>query len=478
VVLECAVRGAGTLESMRWLDQPPRHAWDAAVSVLRSIGLVDAAGLGTESGRRAAALGTDPRSGAAMLAAGTQPSSLHVAALAAAAMTERESTDADGDFISSLERVLAGAGRDGYSDARSSRILEEADRLIARVTGSGHTRHNPSIFNPAAAASGIAVVGDIMARGFPDRLARRLPDGSWEFSSGRRATASFAPPRAKWLLAVDVDAGDPLGRIRSSAPVESAAAKSALLPGAVSVLEVEWRGLWAAAWVRTKAGTMTIGERRLDRVPLDSLAAAFSFRLHTEGLDWLPWSDDSRSIVDRARYIAARSFVATRIGDPALSPEALSDVTLLESIASASAEWLSPTGAVMDGNGMEALLESVLGRELVTAIERAAPAFVTTPGGRRRRPTYPAAGPARLAARIQEFFGMARSPLACGEPMTLELLSPADRPLQVTNDLTSFWNTTYPVIRAELARRYPKHYWPLDPLIAEPTRGPRPKPHA
>jgi ATP-dependent helicase HrpB len=73
---------------------------------------------------------------------------------------------------------------------------------------------------------------------------------------------------------------------------------------------------------------------------------------------------------------------------------------------------------------------------------------------------------------------MAKSPLACGEPMTLELLSPADRPLQVTNDLASFWNTTYPAIRAELARRYPKHYWPIDPLVAKPTRGPHPKPNA
>lgn len=483
VVLECAIRGAATMESVHWLDSPPRHAWDAAVSVLRSIGLVDESGLGTEAGRRAAKLGTDPRSAAALIAAGTEPEKLHVAALAAAAMSERESPDANSDFISSLERVLAGAGSSGYGDPRSNRILEEANRLVSRVTGSGSGHHSKHAFNPAAAASGITAVGDIMAPGFPDRLARRLADGSWEFSSGRRAKAGFAPPRTEWLLAVDVDAGDPLGRIRSGAPVEAGAAKAALLPGAVSVLEVEWRGLSAAAWVRTKAGTMKLRERRLDQVPPDSLSASFSSKLRAEGLPWLPWSDDARALIDRARFVATRSGVAAvsgadnQIGDRALTPEGLTDAALLDSIAESSADWLSPTGPVIDEKSLEALLESILGREHVTAIDRAAPAYVTTPGGRRRRPTYPVAGPARLAARIQEFFGMARSPQACNEPMTLELLSPADRPLQVTNDLASFWSTTYPAIRADLARRYPRHYWPLDPLIAEPTKGPRPKPH-
>ncbi len=476
VVLECAIRGMGTLDSVRWLDPPPRYAWDAAVSVLRSIGLIDGFGLGTESGRRAAALGADPRAAAALLAAGTEPVKLHTAALAAAAMTERDAPDSDGDFRTGLERILAGAGRAGSGDPRSSRILDEANRLVSRASGSDQRHRGQNAFNPVAAASGIAAVGAVLAPGFPDRLARRVADGTWEFSSGRRARATFAPPRAEWLLAVDVDAGDPLGRIRSSAPVEAAEAKVALLAGAISVLEVEWRGLSAAAWERTKNGTMTLGERRLERVPLASLAAAFCSRLRAEGLTWLPWSDDARSLVDRARFIAARSAVAAKNGVAGLSPETLTDAALIERIAFVAVDWLAPAGAVIDANGLQALLESILGPETVAAVDATAPAFVTTPGGRRRRPVYPAAGPARLAARIQEFFGMAKSPQANGNPMTLELLSPADRPLQVTSDLASFWNTTYPSIRAELARRYPKHYWPLDPLVAEPTRGPRPKP--
>lgn len=478
VVLECAIRGKATLESVCWLDPPPRHAWAAAVTVLRNIGLVDAVGLATESGRRAAALGVDPRSAAALLAAGTEPKKLHVATLAAVVMTEREAPDADSDFISNLERMLAGITRATNEDPRFNRILKEADRLISRVTGSGKGHRKQSTFNPADAASGIASVGDVMAPGFPDRLARRLADDSWEFSSGRRARASYAPPRAEWLLAVDVDAGDPLGRIRSGIPVNAHAARTALLQGAVSTLEVQWRGLSAAAWVRTKAGVITLGERRLDRVPPDDLTAAFSSRLRAEGLDWLPWSDDARALVARGRFFAAQNDTGVRALTPTamVTAEALTDSALLESIAAASTDWLSQIGPVIDAESLEALLKLILGREVVTAIDKAVPAFVTTPGGRLRRPVYPASGPARLAARIQEFFGMAQSPMACGKPMTLELLSPADRPLQVTSDLASFWHTTYPEIRSELARRYPRHYWPLDPLVAEPTRGLRPKP--
>jgi len=468
VVLECAIRGSGSIDAVRWLDAPPRHAWDAAVAVLRNIGLVDDAGRGTETGRRAAAMGTDPRSAAALIAAETDPVRMQVAALAAAALSERDVRDPGGDFRAGLERILAGGGKAG--DPQAARILEEADRLAGTLVEKRPGHRGRGNFDPAAAASGIETVGDALAPGFPDRLARRLDDDTWEFTSGRRARSAFAPPRAEWLLAVDVDAGDPLGRIRLAAVVDARAARAALLAGAVSVVELAWRGLAAAAWARTRAGTMVLGERRLDRVPPDRLEAAFSSKLRAEGLGWLPWNDDARALVDRARFVAANSGL--------LEPSLWSETAILERLAQTPAAWLSATGPVIDEAALVALLGSLLGTQAMAALEAAAPAFVTTPGGRRRRPTYPAAGPARLAARIQEFFGMAEGPRTCGGPMTLELLSPADRPLQVTSDLAGFWRTTYPSIRAEMARRYPKHYWPLDPLVAEATKGHRPRPSA
>jgi ATP-dependent helicase HrpB len=461
VVLECAVRGARSPEGVRWLDPPPRRAWDAASAVLRGIGLVDDSGQATDRGKRAVAIGADPRAAAALLAAGTDAVALHTAALAAAALSERDGQDSDGDFRSGLERALSSAG--------TNRIRDEAGRLVARVVSGVHrgarVGGRRAAFDASAAKAGMESVGDLLAPGFPDRLARRLPDDTWEFPSGRRARSAFAPPRVDWLLAIDADAGDPLGYIRRAAPVGAKAAKAALLPGSATELEVEWRGLAAAAWERTKAGAFTLGERRLEAVPEDMLAAAFSDRLRAEGLGWLPWGEDSRSLIDRARFVAVRGAVQGDWGDAAV----------MDRVAEAARYLLRPKGPVLDEAGLYGLLREAIGGETLSRIDELAPAFVTTPGGRRRRPTYPASGPARLAGRIQEFFGMAQGPSACGEAMTLELASPADRPLQVTSDLASFWRSAYPSIRPEMARRYPRHYWPEDPLVAEATKGQKPR---
>lgn len=471
VALECSVRGSSRIDATRWLDEPPRHMWDAAVETLWRIGLLDEGGRATDAGRTAASLGTEPRAAAALIAAaagGDHIEGMHAAALAAAALTERGDQDDDGDYRSGLERLLAAAGR-GRADDRGARILTEAGRLLSRLPG------RPA-FSAELASRALDAVGELLAPGFPDRLARRLADDSWEFPSGRRARSAYASPRVAWLLALDADAGDPLGYIRRAAPLGDRAAKAAMERGASASVELVWRGLSASAWERRRFGVIALTERRLDRAPRDLLAAGFAERLRAEGLAWLPWSDEARSIVDRARYVAAKGVVAAK-GFVA-TPEDWTDEAVASALAADAADWLSDTGPVIDEAALVAMIASRLGPDGVRALDRAAPPFVETPGGRRRRPTYPEAGPARLAGRIQEFFGMVNGPRTCGEPMTLELLSPADRPLQVTSDLAGFWRNAYPSIRAEMARRYPRHYWPTDPLAAEPTRGPRPRPSA
>lgn len=468
VVLECAIRGVRSPEAIRWLDPPPRYAWNNAATLLESMGLISAVGLGTELGKRAAALGTELRAAAAVLDTGTEPEKMHTVSLAAATMSEPDAPDTDGDFGSSLDQVLASAYGGDFGDRRYERIIVEANRLLRKASDLSGTRGKNVAFDPALAASYIPMVGDLMATRFADRLARRLADGTWEFSSGRRAQATFAPPRAEWLIAFDVDAGNPMGRIRKATPVTPAAAKSALSSRSTPAIEIEWKGLTASAWIRLKNGVFILGEKRSESVPHELLVEAFAKKLRAEGLACLPWSDDSRSLVDRARFAATRKF-------PALSPDEWRDTNLVERIAERAGDWLAPRGTVLEENGFRALIASLLDANTLRLLDEAVPAFVYTPGGRRRRPTYPAEGPARLAGRIQEYFGMAIGPSACGEPMTLEFLSPADRPLQVTSDLAGFWRSTYPSIRPEMARRYPKHYWPLDPLIAEPTKGQKPR---
>ncbi|MFH2115131.1 MAG: helicase-related protein, partial [Spirochaetota bacterium] len=261
LVLECAARGIRSPEDLQWLDPPPLQAWEAGASLLADLGLVDQEI--TAAGRKALSLGVDPRPGAALIlaadsgvAAVASPgkpaniqTTIQATILACAVIGERDPDDfgGDGDFCSRLLRVLDGPGNE-----RTRTILDEAGRLAGRL-GLGR-------FDPALARQAVGRAGDLLSPGFPDRLARLLPDDTLEFRSGRRARAVAELPRSDWILALDVDAGDPLGTIRQGAAVSTEAAIKALTPGAKRETELEWRGLKAAAFERLRAGAFLLAE--------------------------------------------------------------------------------------------------------------------------------------------------------------------------------------------------------------------------
>jgi ATP-dependent helicase HrpB len=531
LVLECAARGIRFPEGLKWLDPPPTNAWEAGASLLADLGLADrppgsrpyspsegqtdstgteygncedrisigtitvagrqGVGAITPAGRQVLSLGVDPRPGAALVRASgaarpaarpedkpaatgvANPAVVQATVLACAVIGERDPDDfgGDGDFCSRLLRVLDGPGNE-----RIRAILAEADRLAGRL-GIGR-------FDPALARREVASAGELLAPGFPDRLARSLPDGTYEFRSGRRARAVAELPRSDWILALDVDAGDPLGTIRQGAAVSAEAAHKALAPGARKETGLEWTGLKAVAFERRRAGAFLLAERRLAAPAREALAEAVRGRLAREGLSWLPWNEASTAFLARLRYaarlgvvdkprVAAISGCAGTAGIP--GEDLWDDPATASLLGETLAPYLSPRGQVLDEAALVHALEAMLEPAALRALNQVAPAFVETPGGRRRRPVYPSTGPARLAMRIQEAFGLRQVPAVCGLPLVVELLSPADRPIQVTTDLASFWENTYPTVRAELKRRYPKHYWPEDPLSAEPTRGLKPR---
>ncbi|HSH13245.1 MAG TPA: ATP-dependent helicase C-terminal domain-containing protein, partial [Desulfurivibrionaceae bacterium] len=274
------------------------------------------------------------------------------------------------------------------------------------------------------------------------------------------------------ILALDVDAGDPLGTIRQGAAVSAEAAAKALTPGSRRATELDWKGLKAAAFERLRAGAFLLAERRLALPDRESLAEAVGERLSREGLSWLPWGEGSTAFLARLRYAVRLGILGPGVRDDTSSWD---DSAVAGRLGETLVPYLGTQGPVLDEDGLVHALKDMLEPDAAKALDQAAPAFVDTPGGRRRRPLYPPTGPARLAMRIQEAFGLRQVPQICGKPLVVELLSPADRPLQVTADLASFWKNTYPTVRAELKRRYPKHYWPDDPLTAEPTKGLKPR---
>ncbi|HTU01856.1 MAG TPA: ATP-dependent helicase C-terminal domain-containing protein, partial [Candidatus Sulfotelmatobacter sp.] len=351
----------------------------------------------------------------------------------------------------------------GQSWLRAVRM--EQDRILRRMGGHG-TEWD---------ADQESQVGGLLASAFADRIARKEPDRTYRLLTGRMARFPGAgagahvpvPSRAAtaWIVAPDADAGETVGIIRLAAPMSEAEVERIIERVANETREIRWEGLVPKGFLVRRAGRLVLTERPVRPEPAE-VSASFQAHLMKQGIAILPWNASSRELLARMRALA-RYRPDRGLGD-------LSD----EGLAARAAEWLGPFlklggGQPLGSAGLQAALAGLLGGARGD-LDREAPQFLTLPTGKRRAIDYTGPEPT-VEARIQEVFGLARSPLICGTPLTFRLLSPASRPLQITRDLASFWATTYAEVRREMRGRYPKHYWPDDPLQAEPTAGVRPR---
>jgi ATP-dependent helicase HrpB len=217
---------------------------------------------------------------------------------------------------------------------------------------------------------------------------------------------------------------------------------------------------------------LIVEEKPLNEVPRDASAAAMLQGIRSMGLDALPWDEEARNFVARSEFVRKldRKDVA---GWPDLSPAALA----------ADLGWLEP---FLEGVTRRSQLTRVplldalhahLGYERQRRLEELAPTHIGLPTGTRTRIDYLSDNAPIASMRMQEVFGLAATPRIGGGsvPVTFELLSPARRPLQVTRDLASFWKKAYLDVRKDMRGRYPRHYWPENPLEAEPTRRVKPR---
>jgi ATP-dependent helicase HrpB len=231
-------------------------------------------------------------------------------------------------------------------------------------------------------------------------------------------------------------------------------------------LEIRWEGLVPRPFVVRRAGRLVLRERP-GAASAQQVGESFRALLSKKGVGILPWNTQSTRLLARMR-IFARAFPE----DAGLG--SLSD----DELASGSGGWLAPSlklsgGQVLNASGLHAALQAMLGSHK-GRLQAEAPESIVLPTGGKRAIDYEGADPT-VEARIQEVFGLAESPKVCGIPLTFRLLSPSQRPLQITRDLASFWRTTYADVRKEMRGRYPRHYWPEDPLQAEPTSRVRPR---
>ncbi len=460
LALDLACWGTPDGGGLRWWDPPPAGPLQAGQQVLRALGALDEGGA-TERGRRLSELGLHPRlarallDGAALIGA---PAAAEVVALI------DDDTLADGvDADDELRRLRSGTA----PGARRWRAeVTRLRRLLPRTSGAA------TLGRPGEGATALVV-----ALAYPERLARRRSAGTgpqrlgrdvYLMSGGTAVELAAGSPLAghEWLAVAVADRtpGAEHGRIRLAAAADRELAELAAPALLVEEDEVRWvDGDVVARRVR-RLGAIVLSERRLDHPDDDAVASALRHGLRTEGLGLLRWSEHARRLRDRLATLH-RAF-----GDD--WPD-VSDAALL---ADPDAWWLPALARARSRADLAridaaAVLRALLDHRHAARLDALAPERIEVPSGARIAVDYSADQPV-LAVKVQEVFGWTATPtVADGRlPVVLHLLSPAGRPAAVTADLTSFWATGYPQVRAELRGRYPKHAWPEDPLRAPPRR--------
>jgi ATP-dependent helicase HrpB len=516
LVLELAVWGTPDPRELRWLDPPPAPAVQQARELLAALGALAPDGSATAHGRRMAAFGLHPRLSHMILRAmplGYGELACEISALIGEGRPIAGGGAASADFRLRLE-ALRSRGPHSMDEGVRRRLLDEAARLKrecgaaddrsgdgtgfergkdARGSGAGRTPDRPSgggagrrLDRSNGAETGgrpdhgtgerrgaESVCGLLLAFAYPDRIGRRRENGKYLLSGGRGAALPGDSPLAgeEWIVAADVEDQGAEGRIRAAAPV----ALDDLLEYCPEMLSEERTVEWDAAAkavrarVRRKLGALLLDERPLASPPADSVVAALLEGVREEGLMALPWTKGARQLQERVVFL--------RRGDP-VWPD-LSD----EALASSLEEWLAPSAegmrslADLQRLDLKSALESMLTWEQRREMDRLAPSHWTVPSGSRLPIDYSDPDAPALDVRLQEMFGLSETPrIGAGRvPLTLRLLSPAGRPVQVTRDLASFWQGAYFDVRKDLRGRYPKHYWPDNPLEASATRRAKPR---
>ena len=480
LALELARWGAQDARVLRWLDAPPAAMLASARSLLERLGALDAAGRITSGGRDMARLGVHPRLARLLLRA-RELGWERLGAQLAALLSERDllrgaAAAADADIRTRLELLRgesAAAAGERAAIERVRRGARELERQLLALPDRQRAPLSPQRRSGADTDSG---AGLLLGCAYPDRIGRRrgAAGGAFTLTNGRGAAFAGAQAlaRREFLVAVDLDDRDRDAQIRLAAPIERSTVLEEFSGRIRRVDSVTWSSREQAVLARRalQLDALTLEEQPLTDVSAEALGAAMLTGIRELGLEALPWNREARDLQARIEFLRAAP-------DGAQTWPAVADAAL----AGALESWLGPW---LDGITrreqlarlqLEPALRALLSHEQQRALEERAPAQLLMPSGSRIRVDYRGEDAPAVAVRLQEVFGLAATPrIDRGRvPVTLRLLSPAQRPVQVTRDLASFWRGAYREVRKDLRGRYPKHYWPEDPLAAQPTRGVR-----
>lgn len=465
LALDLAVWGIQDRGSLKWLNEPPEASFEQAMDVLRRLGAVDAEGKATPHGRDMVRLPLHPRLGH-MAVKGKALGLGGLACVVAALLEERDIFKAgpfehDADIRPRIEAVLARGSFKGTLDsALAERVRASAGQLEKRLGTKG------GILDSDRA-------GMLLALAYPDRIGKRREGSVGRFLLANGRGAHFRERQAlameEYIVAPSLSGADRESVIYLAAPVEEAELERDFSDEIEEIELVAWDDAFKGVVARRqkKLWSLVLTDAQLTGPPAEKVLKAFVEGIRKSGLGVLPWDKATEGLRERVNFLnRVNSQTGVRF------PE-FSDGFLLENLE----QWLGPFAAGMTRLehlkrlDLRAALFSQLDWEQQKALEKLAPSHIAVPTGTRIAIDYGGERPA-LCVRLQEMFGLAKTPSIAGGkvPLVVHLLSPAGRPVQVTDDLAGFWARSYEMVRKEMKGRYPKHHWPDDPLLAEPTR--------
>jgi ATP-dependent helicase HrpB len=461
--LDLAAWGAGA-EKLAFLDPPPRPALAEAKSLLGELGAIDADGRITEEGRKLIRLPLPPRLARMVVDAAAQGAAGLGAARAAAEIAALIGERGLGGDDADLRVRLDAFRRDRSPRARDARAMAQrwAENIITPTP------------DPSPQGGGELSVGALLALAYPERVAKNRggAPGAFLLANGRGAQLDAASPLARepYLAVAELTGSAAAGRILLAAPITLDEIEARFADRIETREEIAFDPTSASLRLRRQRrfGALALVEQPMpataNEAADEAAARILAQGVARLGLARLPWSKALRQWRDRVMFLRRAE------GDewPDLSDAALAaDIDWLASVFAGKTSL-----AALSGDEFAAALNARLPFPLQRRLDAEAPTHFAAPTGSRVPIDYDAEGGPKIAIRVQELFGLNRHPAIAGGRIALaiELLSPAQRPVQITRDLPGFWRGSYAAVRAEMRGRYPKHPWPDDPLAAQPTR--------
>ncbi len=464
MVLDVAAFGETDVENLPWLTPPPKCNVARAGNELRALHAISAEGQITPLGRKMAAMPCHPRISRMILQArNAQEKSLacDIAAILEEKDVMAQESNACSDLLLRVSALQDARRRNALGRwKRVGNIAEEYDRMVG--------------IRPSNTYVAREDIGALVAAAYPERIAKAQDhNGNYRMANGGEVVLDAADPLTSfsWLAIATLHAGNGgRGRAFLAAPVSSQSLED---------YATWWDNItWIAhqggviAQKEMRIGTLVVRTKPLDNVPKEQLKGIICEAAKKEGKSMLSWTDKTAALQERVALVAQWH---PELGLPDLSADA---------VLKQPERWL-PFYLEKDGRvittisemrkiDMESVLWNMLSYEQQQKVSRMAPTYIMVPSGSKIQLRYRKGSEVPvLSVRLQECFGLTATPrVNDGKvPVLMELLSPGFKPVQLTADLQSFWQDTYFEVRKELRRRYPKHYWPDNPLEAVAQRG-------